>query len=107
MKKHTRNKETRVRDLFESINKATKILKESYSFAEEFDDEEPMETEEQPMEDTSMSDENIINQIRDIALEGIQAHKDTVDDGYYMFYKSIWEDVDKFVSKANKEQEEK
>lgn len=106
MKKHTRNKETRVRDLFESINKATKILKESYSFSEEFDDE-PMETEERPIEDTSMSDEDIINQIRDIALEGIQSHKDTVDDGYYMFYKSIWEDVDKFVSKANKEQEEK
>ena len=45
-----------------------------------------------------------INQIRSLALEGIQEFAEQVDSEEYQIFKNIWMTCDKFYSNKNKEE---
>lgn len=91
------------------LEQYTNLIKESYVFDEEDMDmpidggEQPMMDDEMPMADATEK----INQIRSMALEGIEMFKDDVDSEEYDFFKKIWLMCDKVCSqKENKEVEE-
>ena len=83
------------------IENLSKLLKESYVFDgedyeasygdEEMCDEEPMEGE---VCDSGSCDK--IDQIRSLALDGIQDFAKDVDTEEYQFYKKVWLLCDKF-----------
>ena len=97
-----------------AIERLSKLLKESYVFDDEDmemddmsydyeDDEEDFE--EKPMEKESSNSDDKINQIRSIALEGIQEYAEQVDSEEYQIFKNIWMSCDKFYSNKNKDKE--
>ena len=52
------------------------------------------------------SDDNeVINNIRKLALEGIQRYAEQVTSPLYDFYKKIWAECDKLITDAAKKQE--
>lgn len=96
-----------IKSLIEDIEKLSSMLKESYVF----DEEEPMmDYEEDGIEDEvnhiGVADDKI-NQIRALALEGIQEFAEEVDSEEYNIFKTIWMSCDKFYSAKNKEMEGK
>lgn len=78
-----------------------KLINESYVFDDENNsyNEEDMVDDypEDEMNDQLQSDDKI-NQIRMIALDGIQAYADDVDSEEYDFFKKIWLMCDKVCS---------
>lgn len=91
------------------IERLSKLLKESYVFDDADVEMEDMtqydETiDEEPMEEPCCADEKI-NQIRSLALEGIQEFAEQVDSEEYQIFKNIWMSCDKFYSNKNKEKE--
>ena len=90
------------------IERLSKLLKESYVF-----DDEDMDMEDVPQDEEMIDDEPIeepccvdekINQIRSLALEGIQEFAEQVDSEEYQIFKNIWMSCDKFYSNKNKEE---
>lgn len=85
------------------LEKYTSLIKESYVFDEE-DMDIPMDGGEQPMVDDGMPMGDAtekINQIRSMALEGIQMFADNVDSEEYDFFKKIWLMCDKVMSEKD------
>lgn len=85
------------------LEKYTSLIKESYVFDEE-DMDMPMGGGEQPMVDDGMPIGDAtekINQIRSMALEGIQMFADNVDSEEYDFFKKIWLMCDKVMSEKD------
>ena len=87
------------------LERYTRLIKESYIFDEEEMDmpmqgEEPMMSDDEPMgEEMSMGDATEkINQIRAMALEGIQMFAENVDSEEYDFFKKVWLMCDKVCS---------
>lgn len=100
-----------IKSLISDLDKYSNILKESYVF----DGEEPMPQEEMiPQEGMEgeevnaidVADENI-NQIRELALSGIQEYSNDVESEEYNIFKRIWMECDKYYSNKNKELEGK
>lgn len=92
------------------IERLSKILKESYVFDEENEDFEDMGEMEYDDEEIEPAKENTngsdkINQIRSLALSGIQDFAEQVDSEEYQIFKNIWMSCDKFYSNKNKEKE--
>lgn len=89
------------KDINEEIAKYANMLKESYVFDDEMKTyaDEDMEDEmpDEEMENSVMSDDKI-NQIRMLALDGIQDYADNVDSEEYDFFKKIWLMCDKVCS---------
>lgn len=89
------------KEILEEISKFAKLLNESYVFDDETssyneaDMEEDMPSDE--IEHGMMSDDKI-NQIRTLALDGIQDYADDVDSEEYDFFKKIWLMCDKVCS---------
>ena len=83
-----------------SLNKA---IKEAYVFEDDVD----MYDEESYIEDEPVMGKNDdrINQIRTIALDGIQEYAQDVDSKEYDFFKKIWMMCDKACSEKTKEKE--
>ena len=100
------NKNLNMREMIDEVNRLSKLLKESYIFdqEEEIPMEEPMgdemmgAEEEMPMNQT----EDKVNQIRALALEGIQDFAEQVDSEEYQFYKKVWMLCDKMCSEKEK-----
>lgn len=104
-----------IKSLIEEIDKFSNMIKESYVFDGEepmIQGEEPMPQEggEVPMEGevnaVDVADENI-NQIRELALSGIQEYSNDVESEEYNIFKRIWMECDKYYSNKNKELEGK
>lgn len=105
-----------IKMLIEDINKYSNILKESYVF----DGEEPM-PQEQPIPQEGGEEippqegeinavdvaDDSINQIRELALNGIQEYSHDVESEEYNIFKRIWMECDKFYTNKNKELEGK
>ena len=75
------------------MEKYAKLINESYVFDDENgsynEDDMIEEYPEDEMNDQLQSDDKI-NQIRMLALDGIQAYADDVDSEEYVFFKKIW-----------------
>lgn len=93
-------KRLNIQETILEIENLSKLLKESYVFDEE-------QYDDMPYEDKNMVDEpNVsydgddatdkINQIRSLALDGIQDFAENVESEEYQFYKKIWLLCDKF-----------
>ena len=98
MKKNT------LKNTLKEIDEISKLLKESYVFEDEpqmapeegMPMREPMPDEEQMMgEPDMMATDKRIDQIRMIALEGIQEFADDVESEQYQFFKKVWLMCDK------------
>lgn len=90
----------------QELDKYSKLIKESYVF----DDETNSYNEEDMVDDYSEEDMNPqvssndkINQIRMLALDGIQEYADDVDSDEYDFFKKIWLMCDKVCSEKDSE----
>lgn len=87
-----------LKDTLREIDEFSKLLKESYVFneGEPMDDETEQSQDGMPIDDTEairepiLSTDKRIDQIRLIALEGIQEFSDDVDSEQYQFFKKIW-----------------
>lgn len=80
------------------FNIANKVLKELYGIGqEEFEDAYPYDADEEGYDDSLKEDEKI-NQIREITLQGLQDYAHDVDTEKYQFYKKIWLMCDKAMS---------
>jgi len=85
------------------LDSAMRILKEEYGI-DSYNDE--FNGEYQNMDDASIEGEGgdlgekdeRIDQIREVALEGLQDYAHNVDSEMYQFYKKIWLMCDKAVS---------
>jgi hypothetical protein len=97
-------KRNNLKDTLKEIDKISKLLKESYVFEDEpqmapeegMPMREPMHDEEQMMgEPDMMATDKRIDQIRMIALEGIQEFADDVESEQYQFFKKVWLMCDK------------
>ena len=99
-------KKENMRELIDEVNRLSQILKESYIF----DGEEEMPVEEPMMGDEMMGDEELpinqtedkVNQIRTLALDGIQEYAEQVDSEEYQFFKKVWMMCDKVCSEKDK-----
>lgn len=81
--------------------KFMKIIKESYIMdSEDMGDfsEEEVADEQEFQEEDGADDIDKINQIRSMALEGIQAYANDVNSEFYQFYKKVWMMCDKICS---------
>lgn len=75
-------------------------------------DSEGQEAPEEGSEEIDFGDESVdgddnkvINNIRSLALQGIQKYSDEVTNELYEFYKKIWAECDKLITDAAKKQE--
>ena len=108
-------KKNEIKSILNDINKYSKIIKESYVFDEdedllgdeEYSDENELDDSEMNSDDISQSAEDRINDIRKIALDGIQEFAEEVDSDEYNIFKNIWMTCDKFYSSKNKDNEDK
>lgn len=85
------------------LERYANLIKESYVFDEE-DMDMPMDGGEQPMVDDEMPIGDAtekINQVRDVAIEGIEMFKNNVDSEEYDFFKKIWLMCDKVMSEKD------
>lgn len=100
MKKNSKFNLNKTLNEIKSLNK---VMKEAYVFDEDYDayDEDSYMEEEAPM---SQNDDRI-NQIRTIALDGIQEYAQDVDSKEYDFFKKIWMMCDKVCSDKNKDKD--
>ena len=97
-----------IQETVKDIERLSKLLKESYVFYEEYMDMESMPQDEEMMDDEPMDEsccaDEKINQIRSLALDGIQEFAEEVDSEEYQIFKNIWMSCDKFYSNKNKEE---
>lgn len=91
--------------LTEDIEKCFNILKESYVFNDMEDEEYNVEAELPNEEGQTMTSDDRINQIRTIALEGIQEFAQDVTNPQYEFYKKVWTMCDKVITDNSKQQD--
>lgn len=98
-----KNIKCNLKETVKDIERLSKLLKESYVFDEEDMDMESMPQDEEIMDEPCCADEKI-NQIRSLALEGIQEFAEQVDSEEYQIFKNIWMSCDKFYSNKNKEE---
>lgn len=109
MKKNT------LKNTLKEINEISKLLKESYVFNEEepmgdemmMQDEMPIDYEDGEMENGEpdmMATDKRIDQIRTIALEGIQEFSDDVNSEQYEFFKKVWLMCDKVYESGEKDE---
>lgn len=104
MKKNT------LKNTLKEINEISKLLKESYVFNEEepmgdemmMQDEMPIDYEDG--EPDMMATDKRIDQIRTIALEGIQEFSDDVNSEQYEFFKKVWLMCDKVYESGEKDE---
>lgn len=110
MKKNTKYNLT---ETVKDIERLSKLLKESYVFDDEdmdTDDMGEIQYEDEMIEDEPTKEHvgsganDKINQIRNLALEGIQEFAEQVDSEEYQIFKNIWMSCDKFYSNKNKEE---
>lgn len=98
-------KKSFIQDTINDIEHFSSLIKESYIF-----DDADIENEDVPMDDELEQSPNNavdkINQIRTLALEGIQEFAEDVDCEEYDFFKKIWLMCDKVCSEKDKEKEE-
>lgn len=101
------NNKMNMREMIDEMNKLSQLLKESYIFdgaEEEVPMEEPMPEdmmgaeEDMPISQT----EDKVNQIRTLALDGIQEYAEQVDSEEYQFFKKVWMMCDKVCSEKEK-----
>ena len=101
------NNKMNMREMIDEVNRLSNLLKESYIFDETDEvptegpmmgDEEMMAQEEIPINAT----EDRVNQIRSLALEGIQEYAEDVDSPQYDFFKKVWMLCDKVCSEKEK-----
>lgn len=100
------NTKMNMREMIDEVNRLSNLLKESYIF----DETDEVPSEEPIMDDEMMSQEEMpinatedkVNQIRALALEGIQEYADDVDSPHYDFFKKIWMLCDKVCSEKEK-----
>lgn len=91
--------------LTKDIEQCFNILKESYVFNDMETEDYDMENEV-PIEDNqTMTSDDRINQIRTIALEGIQEFAQDVTNPQYEFYKKVWTMCDKVITDNSKQQD--
>jgi hypothetical protein len=110
--------------ILNEIRKYGKIIKEGY-FSEdedprmqqqmpsedEYDEEMPQDDNEDEMdmdsntESIDLDDNQVVNQLRKLALKGIQKYSEDVTSPLYEFYKKIWAECDKLITDAAKKQE--
>lgn len=99
-------KKNNLKDTLKEIDAISKLLKESYVFNEEepMGDEMPQPQGEMPIDGEGMpmegepdmlATDKRIDQIRMIALEGIQEFADDVNSEQYEFFKKVWLMCDK------------
>ena len=106
-------KSNMLKDTLKEIDAISKLLKESYVF----DEREPQITPEEgmpmdaemeggmPMEGPDMlATDKRIDQIRMIALEGIQEFADDVNSEQYEFFKKVWLMCDKVYESGEQEE---
>lgn len=100
-----KNYKYNLQETVKDIERLSKLLKESYVFDEEDMEEMPQDEimDEEPIDEPCCADEKI-NQIRSLALEGIQEFAEQVDSEEYQIFKNIWMSCDKFYSNKNKEE---
>lgn len=95
-------KSLNIQETILEIENLSKLLKESYVFDEEQYDDMPYEGEDMVDEPSMPSDGDVsnttdkINQIRSLALDGIQDFAENVESDEYQFYKKVWLLCDKF-----------
>ena len=97
------NNKMNMREMIDEVKKLSQLLQESYIFDEvdEVPSEEPMDDydmEGAPMNQT----EDKVNQIRTLALDGIQEYAEEVDSEEYQFFKKVWMMCDKVCSEKDK-----
>ena len=102
-------KKNNINNTIKEIESISKLLKEAYIF----DGDEG----EMPMEETMESDapeeelmeggntDEIVDQIRQLALDGIQKYADDVDNEMYQLFKKVWMMCDKCLSEKDKVEE--
>lgn len=89
------------KDIKEELSKFAKLLNESYVFDDEtseYSEEDMMDDMPDEEIDNGMMSDDKINQIRMLALDGIQDYADNVDSEEYDFFKKIWLMCDKVCS---------
>ena len=105
-------KRNNLKDTLKEIDEISKLLKESYVFEDEpqMAPEEgmpingEMSPEEQMMgEPDMMATDKRIDQIRMIALEGIQEFADDVESEQYQFFKKVWLMCDKVYESGERD----
>ena len=101
------NNKMNMREMIDKVNRLSNLLKESYIFDEtdEVPTEEPMMGDEEMMTQEEMpinATEDRVNQIRSLALEGIQEYAEDVDSPQYDFFKKVWMLCDKVCSEKEK-----
>lgn len=95
-------KKNEIKTTIDELNKFSRMLKEAYTFEDEqMPMEEPMDDEEAEMMMNHETDD-IIDQIRQLALDGIQKYAEDVDNEMYITYKKIWMMCDKCLSEKDK-----
>lgn len=108
--------------ILNEIRKYGKIIREGYfpededprmqqqqiQGEEEYNDEMPQQQDEMEDDDNSsidLDDNQVVNQLRKLALKGIQKYSEEVTSPLYEFYKKIWAECDKLITDAAKKQE--
>ena len=91
-----------IKETIMELNELSKLLSEAYVFdsaEEEVPAEAPME-EEIPEEEEMLdpSTDTTVDEIRKLALQGIQRYADDVDNEMYQFFKKVWMMADKCLS---------
>jgi hypothetical protein len=100
-------KKYNINETVAEIEKLSKLLKESYVFDEEEYNEVPNDEEvmdDEPIEEAPCCADEKINQIRSLALDGIQDFAKKVNSEEYKIFKAIWMSCDKFYSNQNNEE---
>jgi hypothetical protein len=104
-----------LKDTLKEIDAFSKLIKESYVFDEREDmmgrEGRPMPNEEGiPQDEMGMGEPDMlatdkrIDQIRMIALEGIQEFADDVNSEQYEFFKKVWLMCDKVYESGEKDE---
>ena len=101
-------KKNDINNTLKEINELSKLLKESYVFDEEddlldneYDDVDEFDYTDETNESEPINANEKINQIRSLALEGIQEFSDDVNSEEYDFFKKIWLMCDKVFSEKD------
>lgn len=98
-----------IKETIEELEGLSKILKEAYVFDGAEEELEPVAPEEEYVEDDEMPMEgqtdDIVDQIRKLALDGIQKYAEDVDNEMYILFKKVWMMCDKCLSEKDKVEE--
>lgn len=92
-------KNMNIKETINEIENLSKLLKESYVFDDIDDQDIQYEEDEELIDEPVVNDVKScdkINQIRSLALNGIQDFAENVESEEYQFYKKVWLLCDKF-----------